>query len=238
MFCFFTKLLLKHYSLEKSKILLIDDEESVLDFLSYNLKKNGHLVETASNGLIGLNKYKEFMPDIIIVDVMMPEMNGIEFCSTLREENENSEVVIVFLTARSEDYTQIAALESGADDYITKPIKPKLLVAKINSLLKRRKKQKKLNLSHKDIILDTEKHRVTFKNNEIFLPKKEFLILKLFLENPGKVFAREDILSAVWGKDVFVGGRTIDVHIKRIRNKLYPGLINTIKGVGYKLDEN
>ena len=133
MFCFFTKLLLKYYSLKKSKILLIDDEESVLDFLSYNLKKNGHLVETAYNGLIGLNKYKEFMPDIIIVDVMMPEMNGIEFCSTLREENENSEVVIVFLTARSEDFTQIAALESGADDYITKPIKPRLLVAKINS---------------------------------------------------------------------------------------------------------
>ena len=231
-------MLLKYYSLKKNKILLVDDEESVLDFLSYNLKKNGHLVETASNGLIGLNKYKEFMPDIIIVDVMMPEMNGIEFCSTLREKNKNSEVVVVFLTARSEDYTQIAALESGADDYITKPIKPRLLVAKINSLLKRRKKQKEVSLSHKDIILDTESRRVTFQNNEVFMPKKEFEILRLFLETPGKVFGREDILRAVWGEDVFVGGRTIDVHVKRIRNKFYPGLINTIKGVGYRLGNN
>ena len=226
--------------MKKNKVLLVDDEESVLDFLSYNLKKHGYIVETASNGLKALTKYNEFHPDLVIVDVMMPEMDGIELCSKLREENENSEVIVVFLTARSEDYTHIAALESGADDYITKPIKPKLLVAKINSLLKRQNKHKNKNptLSHKDIILDIEKHRVTFKNNEVYMPKKEFQLLKLFLEKPGKVFGREDILSAVWGKDVFVGGRTIDVHIKRIRNKLYPGLINTIKGVGYRLDEN
>tara|TARA_B100000579_G_C22758658_1_gene817816 strand:- start:572 stop:1246 length:675 start_codon:yes stop_codon:yes gene_type:complete len=223
--------------LEKNKILLVDDEESVLDFLSYNLKNNGYVVETASNGLNGLNKYKEFMPNLIIVDVMMPEMNGIDFCSTLREENKNDEVIVVFLTARSEDYTQIAALESGADDYITKPIKPRLLVAKIKSLLKRKQNKESEILKHKEVFLNKDKHLVVFKNNEIILPRKEFQILQLFLENPGKVFKREDILNSVWGKDVFVGGRTIDVHIKRIRNKLGFNLISTIKGIGYKLND-
>jgi len=223
--------------LEKNKILLVDDEESVLDFLSYNLKNHGYLVETASNGLIGLNKYKKFMPNLIIVDVMMPEMNGIDFCSTLREENKNNEVIIVFLTARSEDYTQIAALESGADDYITKPIKPRLLVAKIKSLLKRKQNKENKVLKHKEVFLNKDKHLVVFKNNEIMLPKKEFQILQLFLENPGKVFKREHILNSVWGKDVFVGGRTIDVHVKRIRNKLGSNLISTIKGIGYKLND-
>lgn len=223
--------------MEKNKILLVDDEESVLDFLSYNLKNHGYLVETASNGLIGLNKYKKFMPNLIIVDVMMPEMNGIDFCSTLREENKNNEVIIVFLTARSEDYTQIAALESGADDYITKPIKPRLLVAKIKSLLKRKQNKENKVLKHKEVFLNKDKHLVVFKNNEIMLPKKEFQILQLFLENPGKVFKREHILNSVWGKDVFVGGRTIDVHVKRIRNKLGSNLISTIKGIGYKLND-
>lgn len=223
--------------MEKNKILLVDDEESVLDFLSYNLKNNGYLVETASNGLNGLNKYKKFMPNLIIVDVMMPEMNGIDFCSTLREENKNDEVIIVFLTARSEDYTQIAALESGADDYITKPIKPRLLVAKIKSLLKRKQNKESEILKHKEVFLNKDQHLVIFKNKEIILPKKEFQILQLFLEHPGKVFKREDILNSVWGKDVFVGGRTIDVHIKRIRNKLGFNLISTIKGIGYKLND-
>ena len=220
----------------KEKILLVDDESSVLDFLSYNLKKEGYEVEVASNGLKALKKTKTFNPDLIIVDIMMPEMDGIELCGLLREDPVNN-MIIVFLTARNEDYTQIAALESGGDDYIAKPIKPKVLVAKIKSLLKRKHKTKTI-IKHKNVLLDTEKHEVRVGAKKITLPKKEFQILKILLKEPGKVFSRENILNLVWGDNVFVGGRTIDVHIKRIRSKFGSSFISTIKGIGYKINDN
>lgn len=220
----------------KEKILLVDDESSVLDFLSYNLKKEGYEVEVASNGVKALKKTKNFKPDLIIVDIMMPEMDGIELCGLLREDPVNN-MIIVFLTARNEDYTQIAALESGGDDYIAKPIKPKVLVAKIKSLLKRKHKTKGV-IKHNNVFIDTEKHEVKIGGKKITLPKKEFQILKILLKDPGKVFSREKILNLVWGDSVFVGGRTIDVHIKRIRNKFGQNFISTIKGVGYKISDN
>lgn len=223
-------------SYNKEKILLVDDESSVLDFLSYNLKKEGYEVRVASNGVKALEKTKIFRPDLIIVDIMMPEMDGIELCGLLREDPLNN-MIIVFLTARNEDYTQIAALESGGDDYISKPIKPKVLVAKIKSLLKRKYKTKSI-IKYNNVMIDTEKHEVKIGTKKITLPKKEFQILKILLKEPGKVFSREKILNLAWGNSVFVGGRTIDVHIKRIRNKFGQNFISTIKGIGYKISDN
>lgn len=223
-------------SYNKEKILLVDDESSVLDFLSYNLKKEGYEVRVASNGVKALEKTKIFKPDLIIVDIMMPEMDGIELCGLLREDPLN-DMIIVFLTARNEDYTQIAALESGGDDYIAKPIKPKVLVAKIKSLLKRKHKKKNI-IEYNNIMIDLEKHEVKIDEKKINLPKKEFQILKILLKDPGKVFSREKIFKLVWGDNVFVGGRTIDVHVKKIRSKFGQNFISTIKGIGYKINDD
>ena len=223
----------------KNKILLIDDEKDILEFLSYNLIKAGYKIDQAENGDEGLKKLKTFKPDLIIVDVMMPVLDGIEFCSIVRSNPQHENIMIVFLTARSEDYTQIIALESGADDFISKPIKPKLLITKINSLIKRMENKKAENsiLKFKNIELNIEKFQVLVDGEEKLFPKKEFEILEMLMKNISKVLTREKLLNTIWGTDLYVGDRTIDVHIKRIRNKVGSSIIKTIKGVGYKLSE-
>ena len=223
----------------KNKILLIDDEKDILEFLSYNLIKAGYKIDQAENGNEGLKKLKTFKPDLIIVDVMMPVLDGIEFCSIVRSNPQHENIMIVFLTARSEDYTQIVALETGADDFISKPIKPKLLITKINSLIKRLENKKTENsiLKFKNIELNIEKFQVLVDGEEKLFPKKEFEILEMLMKNISKVLTREKLLNTIWGTDLYVGDRTIDVHIKRIRNKVGSSIIKTIKGVGYKLSE-
>ena len=223
----------------KNKILLIDDEKDILEFLSYNLIKAGYKIDQAENGDEGLKKLKTFKPDLIIVDVMMPVLDGIEFCSIVRSNPQHENIMIVFLTARSEDYTQIVALETGADDFISKPIKPKLLITKINSLIKRIENKKAENsiLKFKNIELNIEKYQVLVDGEEKIFPKKEFEILEMLMKNISKVLTREKLLNTIWGTDLYVGDRTIDVHIKRIRNKVGSSIIKTIKGVGYKLSE-
>ena len=220
------------------KILIVDDEKDILEFLSYNLKKEGFSIYTASDGSEGLKKTKKIKPDLIIVDLMMPKMNGIEMCENIRNDKKLSNVIILFLTARSEDYTQIAALDSGADDFIKKPIKPKLLISKVKSLMRRFSLNKNLkNYIHKDVELDIEKYTVKIKGDNINLARKEFDLLKLLINQPGKVYTREEILNDVWGNDVHVVDRTIDVHINRLRDKLGQKFIETVKGIGYKICE-
>ena len=220
------------------KILIVDDEKDILEFLSYNLKKEGFSIYTASDGLEGLEKTKKIKPDLIIVDLMMPKMNGIEMCENIRNDKKLSNVIILFLTARSEDYTQIAALDSGADDFIKKPIKPKLLISKVKSIMRRFSLNKNLkNYIHKDVELDIEKYSVKIKGDNINLARKEFDLLKLLINQPGKVYTREEILNDVWGNDIHVVARTIDVHINRLRDKLGQKFIETIKGIGYKICE-
>tara|TARA_B100001057_G_scaffold39003_1_gene35121 strand:- start:17525 stop:18193 length:669 start_codon:yes stop_codon:yes gene_type:complete len=220
------------------KILIVDDEKDILEFLSYNLKKEGFSIYTASDGLEGLEKTKKIKPDLIIVDLMMPKMNGIEMCENIRNDKKLSSIIILFLTARSEDYTQIAALDSGADDFLKKPIKPKLLISKVKSVMRRFSLSKNLkNYIHKDVELDIEKYSVKIKGDNINLARKEFDLLKLLINQPGKVYTREEILNDVWGNDIHVVDRTIDVHINRLRDKLGQKFIETVKGIGYKICE-
>ena len=220
------------------KILIVDDEKDILEFLSYNLKKEGFSIYTASDGSEGLKKTKKIKPDLIIVDLMMPKMNGIEMCENIRDDKKLSNVIILFLTARSEDYTQIAALDSGADDFIKKPIKPKLLISKVKSIMRRFSLNKNLkNYIHKDVELDIEKYSVKIKGDIINLARKEFDLLKLLINQPGKVYTREEIFNDVWGNDIHVVDRTIDVHINRLRDKLGQKFIETVKGIGYKICE-
>jgi len=221
------------------KILLVDDEEDILNFLSYNLKKEGYEVYTALNGHDGISIAKKTKPDLIVLDVMMPEMDGIETCRIIRENEELKGVFIVFLSARSEDYTQIAGFDSGADDYITKPIKPRVFISRIKALMRRlganTPKTEKV-LVFGDIKIDREKYMVFKSEKEISLPKKEFKLLELLVSKPGKVFTREFILEQIWGDEVVVGDRTIDVHIRKLREKLGEDNIKTVKGVGYKFE--
>ncbi len=220
-------------------ILIIDDEEDILDFLGYTLKNEGFEVLTAQNGQEGLKLAKVKQPDIILLDLMMPVMDGIETCQLLREDLSLKNVLIVFLTSRAEDYTQVACLEAGADDFITKPIRPRLLVAKLSSLLRREERVQVLTaVSENSIVINRDKFLVEFLGNEIYLPKKEFELLELLAKKPGKVFSRDQILSAVWGDETIVGERTIDVHIRKLREKLGDEYIRTIKGVGYTFNEN
>src|SRR5574343_309128 len=224
---------------DEYKILLVDDEEYILNFLSYNLKKEGYEVYTALNGQDGIELAKKQNPHLIVLDVMMPEMDGIETCRILRENKETSNTLIVFLSARSEDYTQIAGFDSGADDYITKPIKPRVFISRIKALLRRtgnddQKTEKVMDFG--DITVDTEKYLVFKNGNEVILPKKEFKLLELLVSKPGKVFTREFILEKIWGDEVVVGDRTIDVHIRKLREKLGESNIKTVKGVGYKFE--
>ena len=220
----------------KTKILLVDDDADICEFLSYNLTKEGYQVYTANDGRIAIEKANDILPDLIILDVMMPEMNGFETCERLRKIDAFKDILIIFLTARGEDYSQITGFDAGADDYITKPIHPKLLVSKVKSLLKRSARSIKNtpNSFSSDLIIDKEKHIVLKNNEEIILPRKEFKLLVLLTSSPNKVFTRKEIYDSVWGSDVVVGDRTIDVHIRKLREKIGDSHIKTIKGVGYK----
>lgn len=222
---------------EHARILLVDDEPDILEFMVYNLKKEGYEVFTGTNGREAIEIAKKHKPQLIILDIMMPVMDGIEACRQLRELPDFKNTVITFLTARNEDYSQIAGFDAGADDYISKPIKPRVLLSRIKALLRRNQPiPADNNLTLGDIIIDREKYMI-FKNNvPINLPRKEFELLSLLTSKPGKVFTREDILSRVWGNDIVVGDRTIDVHIRKIREKLGDEAIKTIKGIGYKFD--
>ena len=218
------------------KILVVDDDLDIIEILKYNLNKSGYIVKSAKNGIEAIKRAKKFMPNIILMDVMMPEMSGIEACSEIKQIDELSETVIIFLSARSEDYTQISAYDAGADDYISKPIKPKILLKKISNISKKIKSNKNMPivLDLGSIKINREEYLVTQNKNEIMLPRKEFELLFLLGSKPGKVFKREFILESVWGRDVVVGDRTIDVHIRKLREKIGDSYFKTIKGVGYK----
>ncbi len=224
--------------MNKQRILLVDDEPDILELISFNLEKEGFDVQTASNGRIALQKARLQKPDLVLLDVMMPEMDGMETCRELREDPQLKDVIIALLTARNEDYSQIAGFEAGADDYISKPIKPRVLVSRVKALLRRQQPTTSVTTptSSSGITIDKERYLV-FKNNEpLTLPKKEFELLALLSSAPGRVFTRENILNTVWGNDVVVGGRTIDVHIRKLREKLGDDYFKTIKGVGYKFE--
>lgn len=221
---------------KESTILLVDDEQDILDILTYTLKKEGHKVYTAKNGADGIQIAKDLNPDLIILDVMMPQMDGIEACQIIRNDMHMNRPIIAFLTSRAEDYSQIAGLDAGADDYITKPIRPRLFLSKVESLL-RRGEEIEQEKGTREIVIDREKFLVIFKGKEIILPKKEFELLELLASRPGKVFNRDQILNIVWGDGAIVGERTIDVHIRKLREKLGNTYIRTIKGVGYTFNE-
>tara|TARA_B110000977_G_C11034851_1_gene476659 strand:- start:982 stop:1677 length:696 start_codon:yes stop_codon:yes gene_type:complete len=226
-----------------NRILLVDDEKDILEFLSYNLKKEGFEVVTCSDGQTALETILEFKPNLIVLDVMMPGMDGIETCENIRANPENDHIIITFLTARAEDYSQVAGLNAGADDYIYKPIKPKVLVSRVKALLRR-----KVSITSSDVTTETiqianlninrERYLVTLDELPLTLPRKEFEILYLLASKPGKVFNREEIFEKIWGNNVVVGGRTIDVHVRKLREKLGRNYIETVKGVGYKFKLN
>jgi len=224
------------------KILLVDDEPDIVEFLGYNLKKEGYLVESATDGDSAIEKAKNFNPDLILLDVMMPGKDGIEVCQELRQLNQFSKTIIAFLTARSESYTEISAFDNGGDDFINKPIKPNVLKSRIKGLL-RRNQVGGAEASNSnaitvigDITIDQDRMEVMHKEQKLVLAKKEFELLSLLLSEPGKVFKRAEIMSRVWGNDVIVGDRTIDVHIRKLREKLGSDYIQTYKGVGYKFN--
>ncbi|MEK6614991.1 MAG: response regulator transcription factor [Bacteroidota bacterium] len=219
------------------KILLVDDEPDILEFLGYNLKREGYNVFTSSNGKEAISIAKKENPELIVLDVMMPEMDGMEVCKELRKIASLKNVTIAFLTARNEDYSQITGFDSGADDYITKPIKPNVFVSRVKALLRRTVKNSSANIIETaGIKIDKEKHLVEKAGKKIILPKKEFELLYLLISKPGRVFKREEILNMVWGEDVIVGDRTIDVHIRKLREKIGDDYFKTIKGVGYKFE--
>jgi two-component system alkaline phosphatase synthesis response regulator PhoP len=221
---------------KNTTILLVDDEPDILEIIGYNLSSEGYHVITAENGAEAVKKAKKELPHLIILDVMMPEMDGIEACEKIRAIPELSETVITFLTARGEDYSQVAGFEAGADDYITKPIKPKVLLSKVKALLRRFKEQEeeveKIKLGN--LVINREEYKIKLGKEEMILPRKEFELLALLASKPGKVFKREEILDSVWGNEVVVGGRTIDVHIRKLREKIGDDKFKTVKGVGYK----
>lgn len=221
---------------QSSTILIVDDDSDIIEFLSYNLKKEGYKIYTAENGMDGIKKAKEISPSLIILDVMMPLMDGIEACQIIRNDKTIEQPIITFLTSRSEDYSQIAGLKAGADDYISKPIRPRLLINKVEALL-RRHQTKTVTVNNSDIEIDREKYQVNVKGDNTILPKKEFELLDLLISKPGKVFSRDQIMSLIWGNDAIVGERTIDVHIRKLREKLGNDYIRTIKGVGYTFNE-
>lgn len=220
------------------KVLVVDDEPDILEFIEYNLKREGYEVFLAANGQEGIEKAKEIAPDLIVLDVMMPVLDGIEACRRLREMEQFKSTFIVFLTARSEEYSEIAGFNVGADDYIAKPIKPRVLISRINAILRR----KASNTEHAgkitigDLVIDRESFTVKKAGDRVPMAKKEFELLFLLAGKPGKVFTRENILEKVWGDDVLVVDRTIDVHIRKIREKLGDAYISTVKGVGYKFE--
>lgn len=218
------------------KILLVDDEPDILEIVGFNLANEGYTIITAENGLEAVKKAKKEKPHLIVLDVMMPEMDGIEACEHIRQIPELKDVIITFLTARGEDYSQLAGFDAGADDYITKPIKPKVLVSKVKALLRRYREEEKQGNIIKigDLTIDRDEYNIILKGKKINLPRKEFELLSLLASKPDKVFKRDEILDKVWGNDVIVGGRTIDVHIRKLREKIGDNSFKTVKGVGYK----
>ncbi|MEO1714097.1 MAG: response regulator transcription factor [Bacteroidota bacterium] len=226
--------------MENAKILVVDDEPDILEFIKYNLTKEGYEVFTASDGEEGLEVANQHQPDLIVLDIMMPKMDGVELCRALRNDRKFDQTLIAFLTARDEDYSQIAALDVGGDDYITKPIRPRVFTSRIKALLRRPGRSD--NQDETDVVqvgnltIDREKVLVTKDTTKIELAKKEFELLNLLVSKPGKVFTREEIFRKVWGTDVIVGNRTIDVHIRKLREKIGESYIKTIKGIGYKFE--
>ena len=218
------------------KILIADDEPDILEIIQYNLQNEGYEVATAKNGNDALDEAKRFSPDLIILDIMMPGKNGIEVCNILRLQPAFNDTLIIFLTALSDEGTEVKGLETGADDYITKPVSPKVLVSKVNALFRRINKEDTGTLQIGDLIIDREKYMVNYQGKDIILARKEFELLALLAGKPGKVFLRNEILNQVWGTEVIVGDRTIDVHIRKVRQKLNLDCITTVKGVGYKFD--
>jgi two-component system, OmpR family, alkaline phosphatase synthesis response regulator PhoP len=229
----------------KFKILLVDDEIDILEFISYNLEKEGYVVFTAKNGLEAIKQAEKHQPHLIILDVMMPEMDGIAACEEIRKIPELNNTVIAFLTARGEDYSQIAGFEAGADDYITKPVRPKVLISRVKALLKRTGEstipvifsENSTTVAIGSLVIDKERYLIRMDDKEMVLPRKEFELLSLLVSKPGKVFTREEIYSTVWGENVVVGDRTIDVHIRKLREKIGNDHIKTLKGIGYKFVE-
>ena len=218
-------------------ILCVDDEPDILEILKYNLSNEGYNILTASDGLSAISKAKEIIPNLIIIDIMMPNMDGIEACEKLRADQKFNDTIIMFLTARGEDYSHVAAYEAGADDYVTKPVKPKVLVSKVKGLLRRLKKVIENNINDiefENIKIDREKYKVYISDKTLNLPRKEFELLYLLASKPDKVFKRDKIMEMVWGGEVIVGDRTIDVHIRKLREKIGDKYFKTVKGVGYK----
>lgn len=225
--------------MKKQKILIVDDEPDILEILKFNLEKEGYSTFTASNGEQGIQIAEKENPDLVVLDIMMPEMDGVEVCRHLRQHRKFDHTLIAFLTARDEDYSQIAALEVGGDDYITKPIRPRVLLSRIKALLRRSKaltEQEATSVTLGDLTVDKERISVSKDGEEIELAKKEFELLSLLISKPGKVFSRDEIFNKVWGTDVIVGNRTIDVHIRKLREKIGDEYIKTIKGIGYKFE--
>lgn len=223
------------------KILLVDDEPDIIEILTYNLNKEGYQVFSAPNGKEALVQASKIIPHLIILDVMMPVMDGIETCENLRKDNRFEDTIIMFLSARSEDYSHVAAFDVGADDYVNKPIKPKVLNSKVSALLRRfTKNETNTNIVHGDLTINLDEYKVILKGEKMSFPRKEFELLRLLASQPDKVFKREKIMEAVWGNDVVVGDRTIDVHIRKLREKMGNSYFKTIKGVGYKfvINEN
>jgi two-component system alkaline phosphatase synthesis response regulator PhoP len=218
------------------KVLVVDDDPDIVEILKYNLKNSGYSVKSAGNGVEAIKKAKKFIPDIILMDVMMPEMSGIEACEEIKNIDQLSQAIIIFLSARSEDYTQISAYDAGADDYISKPVKPKILIKKISNIAKKIRSEKNalkiIDLG--SIKINKEEYVVIKDKKEILLPRKEFELLFLLATKPEKVFTREEIMNKVWGTQVIVGDRTIDVHVRKLREKIGEKHIKTLKGVGYK----
>ena len=221
------------------KMLLVDDEPDILEIVGYNLSSEGYRISTPKNGVEAVAKAKKVKPHLIIMDVMMPEMDGIEACENIRKDSNLANTIITFLTARGEDYSQVAGFDAGADDYITKPIKPKVLVSKVKALLRRLKNEEENSqiVTVGNIVINREEYKIVKDGTEIILPRKEFELLSLLASKPGKVFKREEILDKVWGNEVIVGGRTIDVHIRKLREKIGENHFKTVKGVGYKYVE-
>ncbi|MBS1543359.1 MAG: response regulator transcription factor [Bacteroidetes bacterium] len=220
------------------KVLVVDDEEAILELLKYNLEKEGYEVRTAQNGQVAVDIAKKFKPDLVLLDIMMPVMDGVEACRQLRAIPDLVNTFIVFLTARSEEYSEVAAFDVGADDYITKPIKPRALLSRMTALFRRDSKGKdqSTKITIGDLVIDKSSYTVKVKNKEVSLPKKEFELLYFLAQNPNKVFSRDDLLQNIWGTDVYVLVRTVDVHIRKVREKIGDDYISTVKGVGYKFN--
>jgi two-component system, OmpR family, alkaline phosphatase synthesis response regulator PhoP len=225
---------------QEYKVLVVDDEEAILELLKYNLEKQGYIVKTSTDGIKGVEIAKKFLPDVILLDIMMPKQDGVETCRQLREIPEIANAFIIFLTARSEEYSEIAAFDVGADDYITKPIKPRALMSRISAYFRRdvQKNEVTNQINIGDLTIDRTSYTVNLKGTEINLPKKEFELLYFLAQNPNKVFGREELLQNIWGSDVYVLARTVDVHIRKVREKIGDDFITTVKGVGYKFALN